>query len=383
MIYLDNNATTMVAPEVKDAMEPYLSTQYGNPSSLYEFGKRVRRSVEEARAGIARLLGASQAREIVFTSGATESNNAAIRSALKCFRTRKKIVTTRVEHSSVKNLCGVLDSEGYQVISIGVGRSGALNWDEFEQALTSDVAIVTVMWANNETGVLFPMERIARTAKSKGLLLHVDATQAVGKIPVDLTHIPIDFLSLSAHKFHGPKGTGVLFIREGVPFEPFIVGGHQERGRRAGTENVAGAIGLCRALELACRTMEADSARIASLTNHLENQLLARIPSSFVNGGEELRLANTTNLTIPDVEAEPLVIRLSELGIAASSGSACLTGAFEPSHVLEAMGLSRDLALSTVRLSLSRYTTSAEIESVLELIPKLVSELRELARNEP
>lgn len=376
MIYLDNNATTIVAPEVKEAMEPYLSTIYGNPSSVYEFGKRVRRSVEEARAIVARLLGSHDAREIVFTSGATESNNAAVRSALKSFRSRRKIVTTRVEHSSIKNLCNALGEEGYDVITIGVERSGTLKWEEFERALTGDVAIVTVMWANNETGVLFPMERIAAIVKAKGLLLHVDATQAVGKIPVDLSGVPIDFLSLSAHKFHGPKGIGVLFIREGVPFEPFVLGGRQERDRRAGTENVAGMIGLSRALELAAATMKADSARVTSLRDRLESQLLAHSPDSFVNGGEVARLANTANLTIPGVETELLLIRLSEFDIAASGGSACLTGALEPSHVLEAMGLSRDLALNSVRFSLSRYTTEEEIAAAVDVIANLVSELR-------
>jgi cysteine desulfurase len=378
MLYLDNNATTMVAPEVREAMEPYHSELYGNPSSLYTFAGTVRRNVEESREQIAALIGAQRAREILFTSGATESNNTAIRSALKSFPNKKTIVTTQVEHSSIKNLCASLNEEGYRVICIGVSETGAVDLGALEDALTDDVAIVSAMWANNETGVLLPVEQIAKIVKEKGILLHVDAVQAAGKVPMNLSEIPIDFLSLSAHKFHGPKAIGLLYVREGVPFEPLIVGGRQERDRRAGTENVSGIVGLATALRLAYETLNVDHDQIASFRDRLEQGLLDQIPGSFVNGRSEFRLPNTTNITIPGVDAEALLIRLGELGVAASSGSACLTGALEPSHVLLAMGLSTDHATSSLRLSLSRYTRLEDIEFTIGLIPELVMQLREL-----
>lgn len=377
-VYLDNNATTKVALEVKKMMEPYFSDFYGNASSLYEFGTKVRRVLEEARADIARLLGAKSEREILFTSGGTESNQTAIHSALKVNSKRKKIVTSQVEHSSVKIFCQHLEKEGYQIISIGVSETGTLDWDAFEEALTDEVAVVSLMWANNETGVLFPIERIAHLIKEKGILFHMDAVQAIGKIPVCLAQIPIDYLSFSGHKFHGPKGIGSLYIREGAPFFPLFVGGRQERDRRAGTENVPGIVGLASALKIALSLMNDESKKITSLRDRLEKKLLQEIPESFVNGGSESRIPNTTNVTIPGVEAEALLIRLSEAGIAASSGSACLTGALEPSYVLQAMGLSEERAFNSLRFSLSRFTTSEEIDFVLQVIPKLVHELREL-----
>ncbi len=376
--YLDNNATTKIAPEVKKVMEPYFSDFYGNPSSLYEFGTKVRRILEEARADVARVLGTKSEREIIFTSGGTESNQTAIRSALKANPNRKRIVTSQVEHSSIKNLCQQLAQEGYEVVSIGVSGSGALDLDAFEKALSENVAVVSLMWANNETGILFPIERIAHAAKQKKILFHVDAVQAVGKIPIHLAQMPIDFLSISGHKFHGPKGIGVLYVREGVSFFPLFVGGRQERDRRAGTENVPGIVGLASALKIAVQSISNENTKIGSLRDHLEQGLLRQIPESFINGAKESRIPNTTNITIPGAEAEALLIRLSEAGIAASSGSACLTGALEPSHVLEAMGLSEELAFSSLRFSLSRFTTSEEIDFALQVIPKLVHELREL-----
>ncbi|MBI4395011.1 MAG: aminotransferase class V-fold PLP-dependent enzyme [Candidatus Omnitrophica bacterium] len=378
MIYLDNNATTKIAPEVKEAMLPFLADEYANPSSLYAFGAQIRRKLEEAREKIAQFLGARSEREIIFTSGGTESNHTAIYSALKSFPNRGRIITTQVEHSSIRILCQKLQKERNQVSTIGVSETGALDWDAFLQALTEEMALVSIMWANNETGVIFPIEKIADAAKEKGILFHVDAIQAVGKIPVDLSHIPIDLFSCSAHKFHGPKGIGVLYVREGTPFDPLFVGGRQERDRRAGTENVAGIIGFAEALRLAHKALSKEMPGISDLRNRLERGLLSKIPDSFINGENQPRIPNTTNITIPNVEAEALLIRLSEVGIAASSGSACLTGALEPSHVLQAMGLSRELASSSVRLSLSRYTTSDEIDAALEVIPRLVRELRDL-----
>ena len=377
MIYLDNNATTKVAPEVREAMEPFYSETFGNPSSLHSFGKEVRRCVEEARDDVARLMGAAHGREIVFTSGGTESNNTAIYSALKSVPSRKTIVTTEVEHSSVRVLVQRLGTEGYHVISVNVTPTGALDLNALENALTGDVAMAAIMCANNETGVLFDLERVAQIVKQKGILLHVDGVQAVGKIPVDLARVPIDFLSFSAHKFHGPKGAGALYVRDRTPFYPHLVGGRQERDRRAGTENVAGIIGLSRALELAVSHVKTDATRVASLRDRLESALASQIAESFVNGKSESRIPNTTNITIPGIESETFLIRLSERGIAASSGSACLTGAVEPSHVLAAMGRSRQEALGSVRFSLSRYTTSEDIDFTIGVVPKLVRELRE------
>lgn len=370
--YLDNNATTQIAPEVKEAIDPYLMDYYANPSSLYESGQLVRRRIEEARENIARFLGV-RGRELIFTSGGTESNNTAVRSALKCFPTKKKIVTTQVEHSSIKNLCDALAKEGYQIHSVGVSKNGSLDWNDFIKSLDVDVAVVSVMWANNETGVLFPIREIGEALKSRKILFHVDAVQAVGKIPIDLNEIYVDYLSFSTHKIHGPKGIGGLYVQEGSLFQPLIVGGRQERDRRAGTENVAGIIGFERALEL---TASNDSKKISDLRDHFETQLTALVSESFINGKNEARIPNTTNITIPGIEAESFLIRLSESRIEASSGSACLTGALEPSHVLMAMGLAEELASASLRFSLSRFTTNDEINYALNVIPKLVDELR-------
>ena len=382
MIYLDNNATTKVASEVFKAMEPYFSDEYGNPSSFHELGAKAKRALDEARSQMASSLGARLEREIVFTSSGTESNNTAVRSALKKFPKRRRIVTTAVEHSSIKNLCAALQKEGYEIISIGVSKTGALDWDEFNSALSNETAIVSVMWANNETGVLFPIEKLARETQRRGILLHVDAVQAAGKIPINLSKIQVDFLSVSAHKFHGPKGAGALFIRESTPFEPLIFGGGQELDRRSGTENVPGIVGMSEAIKTACRRLTDDGPKISRLRDRLENGLLSLIPESFANGKSEDRIPNTSNITIPGLEAEALLIQLSEAGLAASSGSACSTGALEPSHVLQAMGHSRQLAMSSIRLSLSRYTTEGEITKALEIIPQTVSELRKLNRIE-
>jgi len=320
MIYLDNNATTMVAPEVLEEMEPFFSTSYGNPSSLHRLGTISKRAIEEARLKVAHCLGARSEREILWTSCGTESNNTAVRSALRCFPAKRRVVTTEVEHSSIRNLCTRLKSEGVEIISVGVSQSGAIDWGAFEDALTDRVAIVSVMWANNETGVLFPIERIAHAVKERGILFHVDGVQAVGKLPIKLARVPVDYLSFSAHKFHGPKGIGGLYVREKAPFFPLFVGGRQERDRRAGTENVPGIVGLACALRMAVDSLAEIEVKIHGLRNRLEAGLLSEIPQSFANGRDRPRISNTTNITIPRVEAEALLIRLSEAGIAASSG---------------------------------------------------------------
>jgi cysteine desulfurase len=376
VLYLDNNATTMIAPEVREAMVPYLAEHYANPSSVYSSASRVRRQLEEGRAQIAELLGAWEAREIVFTSGGTESNNAAIRSALKSFPKKKKIVTSEVEHPSIRSLSSMLKQEGCEVVTIGVSKTGAIDLAELEASLTDDVAVVSVMWANNETGVVFPIAEIANKVKARGILFHVDAVQAVGKLPIKVSEHPIDFLSMGAHKFHGPKGIGALYVRKGTPFHPLIVGGRQERDRRAGTENVAGIVGMTAAFALTRDTTNGVGKEIELLRDRLESRLLQEVSDSFANGAKELRLPNTTNITIPGIESEAFLIRLSELGVAASSGSACLTGAIEPSHVLQSMGISRKLSLSSIRLSLSRYTRLEDVDFAVGLIPELVTKMR-------
>ena len=374
-IYLDNNATTIIDPRVKEALEPFLSNEFANPSSPYESGMKVRRRLEEARSSVARLIDASSEREIFFTSGGTESNNTAIRSALKSFPNKKTIIISAVEHSSIKQLVEHLSQEGYRVVTIGVSKTGLFNWNQFLDALTDDVAIASIMWANNETGVLFPIKKIGRELKQRNILFHVDAVQAVGKTPVNLKDTDINYLSFSAHKFHGPKGIGVLYVRESSPFHALMIGGRQERDRRAGTENVAGIMGLEAALKL---TQENDLNQIAELRNKLEEEFVEKVSGSFINGKAESRIPNTTNITIPGIEAETFLIRLSELGIEASSGSACLTGALEPSHVLMAMGHTSESASGSIRFSLSRFTTEGQIDETLRVIPKLIDELRKL-----
>ncbi len=377
--YFDYNATTPIAKEVFEEMKPFLTETYGNPSSIHRLGKNSLRAVSRAREQVAALIGASP-REIIFTSGATESNNAAIQSVLAQYPGKKKIVTTVVEHSSVRNVIDQLEKqERVQAVRIPVDRHGKMDLSQFARELTDQVALVSIMWANNETGIIFPMKEIADLVKSHGILLHVDTVQAVGKIPIDLSKIGIDFLSLSAHKFYGPKGVGVLFVRDGLPFHPFIFGGHQERGRRGGTENVPGIIGMGKAAQWVKHHLNETASRLQKLREQLETILISKIPSSFVNGKTSDRICNTISLTIPNVSAEALIPRLDEIGICVSSGSACITGALEPSHVLQAMGLSRKLALSSIRLSLGCMTSEEEVNYVGEILPELVSQIQRVA----
>jgi cysteine desulfurase len=376
-IYLDNNATTQIDEEVLAAMMPYLTLYYGNPSSMHTFGGQVGRAVKTARDQVAGLLGADHS-EIVFTSCGTEADNAAIRAALMALPERKHIVTTEVEHPAVLNLCKNLEKQGYTVTYLGVNSQGQLDLDELEAAMTGNTALVTVMYANNETGVVFPIEQIGAIAKAYGALFHVDAVQAVGKIPLDMSNSTIDMLALSGHKLHAPKGIGALYVRKGIRFRPSLIGGHQERGRRAGTENVPGIVALGKACELAEYHL-VNVEHEQQLRDHLEQSILINIPDAVVNGHPVQRLPNTTNIGFKYIEGEAILLSLDKFGICASSGSACTSGSLEPSHILRAMGLPYSVLHGSIRFSLSRYTTPAEIERVLEVLPGIIDRLRALS----
>lgn len=377
-IYLDNNATTAVAPEVLDAMLPYLKELYGNPSSMHTFGGQLHRKVEEARAEVARLINA-EPEEIISTSCGTESDNTAIMSAVESLPHKRHIITSRVEHPAVLNFCKHFARKGYRVTFLSVNKQGQLNIDELLKAIDEDTVIVSIMYANNETGVIFPIMEISEILKERGILFHTDAVQAVGKIPIDLKKVPIDMLSLSGHKLHAPKGVGALYIRKGTRFYPYIIGGHQEHGRRAGTENVASIIGLGKACELAGKRLNDEANYLSDLRDKLENALLKLCPDAKINGDINNRLPNTTNLSFEYVEGEAILLRLNEYGICASSGSACTSGSLEPSHVLRAMGVPFTAIHGSIRFSLSRYNTEAEIDRVIEIMPGLIRELRQLS----
>jgi cysteine desulfurase len=378
VFYADNNATTRVAPEAIAAMEPYLTELYGNPSSMHTFGGQVGQALEQAREQVAALFGARPT-EIVFTSCGTESDNAAIRGALEAYPDKNHIITTRVEHPAVINVCKYLERNGYKVTWLGVDHEGRLDVDELRDSITPNTAMVTVMYANNETGVVFPIEEIAKITKDRGVLFHCDAVQAVGKIPIDLRRLPVDLLSLSGHKIHAPKGVGALYIRRGTKFRPLIMGGHQERNRRGGTENVASIVGLGVACELAAKHLVEENTRVKALRDRMEAALLERIPGAVRTGCAEPRLPNTSNIGFEYVEGEAILLLFSEAGICASSGSACTSGSLEPSHVLRAMGIPFTRAHGSVRLSLSRYTTDEEVEYLIETIPKVIGRLREIS----
>jgi len=381
VIYMDNNATTRIAPEVLEAMMPFLQDCYGNPSSMHTFGGQVGQAVEQAREQIAGLLGADP-EEIVFTSCGTESDSTAILSALQTFPEKRHVITTRVEHPAVKNLCDSLThltGHKHRITRLMVEADGTLDLDAYREALTEDTAIVSVMWANNETGVLFPVEEMAALAREKGILFHTDAVQAVGKIPFNLRENQIDFLSLSGHKLHAPKGIGVLYVRKGSPFVPFLHGGHQEHGRRGGTENVASIVGLGRACWLADEMMKEENTRVRALRDKLEQGLLNAVPKALLNGHAEQRLPNTSNISFEYVEGEAILLHMNQYGICASSGSACTSGSLEPSHVLRAMGVPFTAAHGSIRFSLSIYNTEKEVDFVLEKMPEIIAGLRELS----
>ena len=377
VIYLDNNATTRIDPEVLEAMLPYLSDLYGNPSSMHSFGGQVGAAVQDARAQVAGLVGAEET-EIVFNSCGSEGNNTAIHAALAAQPEKRHIVTTAVEHPAVLNVCKHLEKKGYTVTYLSVDGRGQIDLMEVEAAITGGTALVTTMYANNETGVIFPVEQIGGIAKECGATYHVDAVQAVGKVPIDLQNSTIDMLTLSGHKLHAPKGVGALYIRRGFRFRPFLLGGHQERGRRAGTYNVPGIIALGKAAELAGRSLQ-EVDRERQLRDSLETQLLERIPDCAVNGGGTTRLPNTTNIGFKYIEGEAILFMLDREGICASSGSACTSGSLDPSHVLTAMGLPYTILHGSIRFSLSRFTTEEEIQHVVAVMPGIVEKLRAIS----
>jgi cysteine desulfurase len=378
LYYFDSNATTSVAPEVVQAMLPYLTERWGNPSSPYRLGKNLVEPIQATRESVAALIGADFS-EIVFTSCGTESINTALTSSLYVQPTKRHIVTTAVEHSATKNCCAALAARGYEVTTLPVNRDGTLDLGRFERALRPDTAVVSIMWANNETGVLFPIAPIAALCRQRGILIHTDAVQVPGKLKIDVNELGVDLLSLSAHKLHGPKGVGLLYVRKGTPFQALIVGGHQEERHRGGTENVPYLIAFGRAAELARAVSDDARQKLAALRDRLESEILRMIPHTTRNGAKEPRLPNTTSLAFAGVEAEALLMLLDQLNICASSGSACTTGSVAPSHVLTAMGLSAVEARGTLRFSLDYETTEEDVAYLLSHLPRVVAELRAAA----
>jgi cysteine desulfurase len=378
IVYMDNNATTKVDPQVVEEMIPYFMESYGNPSSMHILGGQAGIKLKEARANVAGLIGA-QPEEIIFTSCGTESNNTAIWAALRSNPGKKHIVTTRVEHPAIKNPAEYLAKNGYRVTFVPVDRKGLLDMDFFYESLTDDTAVVSVMWANNESGVIFPIEEIAPVLRDRGIVFHSDAVQVVGKLPVNMEKVEVDMISLSGHKLHAPKGVGALYVRKRTKFSPFMMGGHQEKGRRGGTENVASIIGLGKAAQLALERHEEVNTRVRALRDRLEKELLERIPNSMVNGDQEMRLPNTTSIAFEYVEGEAILLMMNELGICASSGSACTSGSLEPSHVLRAMGVPFTAAHGSIRFSLSTYNTDQEVDFIIKKLPPIIDRLREMS----
>lgn len=377
-IYLDNNATTRTSPEVLQEMLPFLSDLYGNPSSMHTFGGQLHRKIEESREMVASLLGALP-EEIIFTGCGTESDNTAIMSAVESSPRRKHVITSRVEHPAVLNFCHHLAKKGWRLTYLPVNNLGQLNMDLLLKSLDDDTALVSIMYANNETGVIFPIKEISELLRERGILFHTDAVQAVGKVPIDLKALPVDMLSLSGHKLHASKGIGALYVRKGTRFSPYIIGGHQENGRRAGTENVSSIIGLGKACQIAQKYLEEDMQYLSKLRDKLEEGLLKCCPDVRVNGDVSNRLPNTTNVSFEYVEGEAILLRLNEYNVCASSGSACTSGSLEPSHVLRAMGVPYTAVHGSIRFSLSRYNTDEEIEKVIELMPPIIKDLRQLS----
>jgi len=377
-VYLDNNATTQVAPEVIEAMQPFFTDLWGNASSMHFFGGQVTRYIEEARAQVAALINADPS-EIIFTSCGTESDNTAVRGSVEAAHEQVRIVTTRVEHPAVLGPCRYLGERGSAVVELGVDNRGQLDLEEFRQAVQHGRCLVSIMWANNETGVVFPVKEMAEIAREAGCVMHTDAVQAVGKLPIDVKDAPVDMLSLSGHKLHAPKGVGALYVRKGTKLKTFMLGGHQENGRRAGTENVPYIVGLGKACELAAAHMKDEQTRVAALRDRLESGILESCPDTRVNGDRAHRLPNTTNISFQYIEGESILYHLSDVGICASSGSACTSGSLEPSHVIRAMGVPFTAAHGSTRFSLSRYNTKEEIEYVIGQMPPIVNRLRELS----
>ena len=377
-VYVDNNATTMVAPEVLETMLPFFTDQYGNPSSMHTFGGQVGFAVKEARAKVAALIGASPD-EIVFTGCGTESDNAAIMAALQSQPDKRHLITTRVEHPAVKSLAENLSKKGYRVTFVPVDGQGTLDLDYLYDHLNEDTAVVSIMWANNETGVIFPIDEIAQRVREHGIVFHTDAVQAVGKIPVDVRGTPVDMLSMSGHKIHAAKGVGVLYVRKGTRFSPLLIGGHQESGRRGGTENTASIVGLGKAAELAASDWLKDMDRVRRLRDKLENSLLQQVPNAMINGNPQQRLPNTTSIAFEYVEGESILLMMDQYGICASSGSVCTSGSLEPSHVLRAMGVPFTAAHGSIRFSLGTYNNEEDIETIIEKLPPIIARLRDMS----
>ena len=378
-VYLDNNATTMVAPEVVDAMLPFLREHYGNPSSMHSFGGGVMGPVEAARESVAALVGAQSPSEIIFTSCGTEADNTAILSALQTQPDKNHVITSRVEHPAVRSLLQSLTRRGYLVTEVPVDGAGLLDPSDVERAITAATALITVMAANNETGVVYPIRELGAIARRNGVLMHTDAVQLVGKERLRVDELNVDFLAMSGHKIHAPKGVGALWVRRGTRFRPFVIGGHQERGRRGGTEAVPNIVALGKAAELALEHLEDEQVRVRRLRDRLESGLMEAIPRVKLNGSSAQRLPNTSNLSFEHVEGEAILLMMSDLGIAASSGSACTSGSLEPSHVLRAMGVSYTFAHGSIRFSLSRYNTDEDIDYVLEKMPGIIARLRQIS----
>jgi len=378
IIYVDNNATTRVDPAVVEAMMPYYSEHYGNPSSMHAFGGNVGRAVNEARENVASLINASPD-EIIFTSCGTESDSTAIWTTISSIPDKKHIITSRVEHPAVKNLYEHLAKKGYKVTFVPVDRQGILDLDFLYDHLTEDTALISIMWANNETGNIYPIDEITRAAKDRGIVVHTDAVQAVGKVPVDVQKTRVDLLSLSGHKIHAPKGVGALYVRKGTKFTPFLIGGHQENGRRGGTENVANIVGLGKASMLAADLPKSVMTEVGRLRDRLEQGLISRVQSSMVNGDPASRLPNTTNISFEYIEGESILLMMNELNICASSGSACTSGSLEPSHVLRAMGIPFTAAHGSIRFSLSHYNTEEEMDFVVDNMPPIIDRLRQMS----
>ena len=375
LLYFDNNATTAVDAAVVEEMLPFLTQNYGNPSSAYRFGQRAAEALDLARSRVAALLGCETS-EVIFTSCGTESTNAAIHSAMLMDRDRQHIVTTRVEHSATMKTCEALAKRGYEITWLGVDEDGQVDLEELDRAIRPDTALVSVMWANNETGVLFPIEEISEIVRAKGVLFHTDAVQALGKIPLNLREAKINFLSLSGHKLHAPKGVGVLYVNRRSRFHPLLTGGSQENGKRAGTQNVASIVAFGKACEVAGQWLEHEEKEVRALRDTFEKGILARVPGVQVNGDLEHRLPNTTSLSFSGVDSEAMLMLLDQEGICCSAGSACTAGSLHPSHVLKAMGFSDDRARSSLRFSFSRFNTQQEISRALEIVPRVIEKLR-------
>jgi len=382
LYYLDNNATTRVAPEVVEAMIPFLRDHWGNPSSVYAFGRQAARDVESARERVGALINA-EPRDILFTSCGTESNNAALHSALVAHPEKRHVVTTAVEHSANIKFCASLEKQGFEITLLPVEPDGGLDLHLLEKSIRPDTAIVSVMWANNETGVLFPIEEIAAICRSKAVAFHTDAVQTPGKLKIDVKDLGVDFLSLSAHKLHAPKGIGLLYVKRRTKYQPYVMGGGQEQGRRGGTENVASMVGFGRAAEMAMAGWSDENTRVRALRDRMEKAILAKIPDSVRNGDPTSRLPNTSNIAFDFVEAESILLLLDQAGICASSGSACTTGSLDPSHVLVAMGLTPARARGSIRFSLGIYNTDAEVDYLLEQLPPIIAKLRAVSPLSP